>query len=84
MYYMFAVDRKKRCDCLCEDLNRLVPINNAEELALHIGCYFTGDSKSSFLTVWQKTLAEKLVKKFGITSSSRVPASRGVKVKETA
>ena len=34
----FAVGLKARCDQFCEDLNRLVAINNLGELRWHAGC----------------------------------------------
>ena len=35
VYGIFEVGLKAKCDQLCEDLNRLVPINNLGELRLY-------------------------------------------------
>ena len=79
---IFAVGRKERCDRFCEDLNRLVPINNLGELSWYAGCNFSRDRVKGTLTISQKAFAEKLVEKFGVTRSSRVPASPSVKLEE--
>ena len=39
---IFAVGLKARCDQFCEDLNRLVPINNLGRLRWYAGCRFRG------------------------------------------
>ena len=39
---IFAVKLEARCDQFCEDLNRLVPINNLGELRWCAGCRFRG------------------------------------------
>ena len=40
---IFGVALKTRCDQFCEDLNRLVPINNLGELRWYAGCRFSRD-----------------------------------------
>ena len=38
----FAAGLKARCDQFCEDLNRLVPISNLDELRWYAGSFFEG------------------------------------------
>ena len=40
---LFAVGLKARCGQFCEDLNRIVPINNLGELRWYAGCRFLRD-----------------------------------------
>ena len=56
---IFAVRLNARCDQFCEDLNRLVPINNLGELRLYAGCRFSRDWDAGTLTISQQAFAEK-------------------------
>lgn len=79
---IFAVGRNEMFDCICEDFNRLVLINNPWGLTWYTGCHFTQDMENEFWTISQKALVEKLVGKFGMTRRSKVPAPSGVKLEE--
>ena len=72
---IFAVGRKERCDQFCEDLNRLVPINNLGELRWYAGCHYSRDKVAGLLTISQKAFAEKMIKQFGVTSEKNTPLS---------
>ena len=54
---IFAVGRKARCDQFCEDLNRLVPINNLCELRWYAGCRYFRDGDAGTLTISQQAFA---------------------------
>ena len=56
--HLFSVGRKARCDKFCEDLNRLVPINNLGELRWYPGCRCSRDCDSGTLTISQQSFAE--------------------------
>ena len=79
---IFAVGRKSRCDRFCEDLNKLVPINNLGELRWYAGCHFSRDKKKGLLTISQKAFTDKIVEKFGIVSNRTIPAVVGLKLEE--
>lgn len=72
---IFAVGRKERCDRFCEDLNRVVPINNVGELRWYAGCHYSRDKVAGLLTISQKSFAEKTVKQFGVTTGRNTPLS---------
>ena len=55
---MFAVGLKTRCGQFCEDLNRLVPINNLSELRWYAGSRFSRDWDIGTLTISQQAFAE--------------------------
>ena len=42
---IFAAGLMARCDQFCDDLNRLVPINNLGELRWYAGCRFSRQSR---------------------------------------
>ena len=46
---IFAAGRKSRCDRFCDDLNRLVPINNLGELTWYGGRHFSRDRENGFV-----------------------------------
>ena len=50
---IFAVGLKatRRCDQFCEDVNRLVPINNMRMLRWYAGCRFSRDWDAGTLTI---------------------------------
>ena len=55
---IFAVGLNARCDQFCEDLNRLVPINNLGELRWYAGSRFSRDWDTGTLTISQQAFAE--------------------------
>ena len=79
---IFAVGWKARCDQLCEDLNRLVSINNFGELRWYAGCRYSRDWDAGTLTISQQAFAENTVLKFGVSSGRRNPLEKGLKLKE--
>ena len=74
---IFAVERKARCDKLCEDLNRLVPIKNLGELRWYAGCQYSKDWDAGTLTISQQAFAENTVLKFGVRSGRKNPLGKG-------
>ena len=80
---IFAVGQKKRCDRLCIDLNRIIPVKNLlGDLKWYGGCRYPRDRKRGTLTISQQSFAEELVKKFRVTSVQSVPLKVGVKLEE--
>ena len=77
---IFAVRLKNRCDVLCDDLNRQIPIINLGELKWYKGCHYPRDRGRGTLTISQQNLAEELVKKFRVTSVQNVPVGVSVKL----
>ena len=75
---IFAVGQKERCDRLCVDLNRTIPVKNLGDLKWYGGCRYSRDRKRGTLTISQQSFAEELVKKFRVTSVQRVPLKIGV------
>ena len=78
----FAVGWKERCDRLCADLNRAIPVKNLGELKWYGGCRYSRDRERGTLTISQQSFAEELVKKFGVTSVQNVPLRVGLKLEE--
>ena len=79
---IFAAVRKERCDRLCVDLNRAIPVKNLGELKWYGGCRYSRDRERGTLTIPQQSFAEELVKKFGLTSVQNVPLRVGLKLEE--
>ena len=79
---IFAVGQKKRCDRLCVDLNRTIPVKNLGDLKWYGGCRYSRDRKRDTLTSSQQSFAEELVKKFRVTSVQSVPLKIGVKLED--
>ena len=79
---IFAVGQKERCDRLCVDFNRTIPVKNLGDLKWYGGCRYSRDRKRGTLTISQQSFAEELVKKFRVTSVQSVPLKVGVKVEE--
>ena len=77
---IFAVGQKERCDRLCVDLNRTIPVKNLGDLKWYGGCRYSRDRKRGTLTISQQSFAEELVKKFRVTSVQSVPLKVGVKL----
>ena len=42
---IFAVGQKERCDRLCVDLNRTIPVKNLGDLKWYGGCQYSRDHK---------------------------------------
>ena len=70
---IFAVGQKERCDTLCVDLNRTIPVTNLGDLKWYGVCRYSRDRKRGTLTISQQSFAEKLVTKFRVTSAQSVP-----------
>ena len=79
---IFAVGQKERCDRLCVDLNRTIPVKNLGDLKRYGGCRYSRDRKRGTLTISQQSFAEELVKKFRVTFIQSVPLKVGVKLEE--
>ena len=79
---IFAVGQKERCDRLCVDLNRTIPVKNLGDLKWYGGCRYSRDRKRGTLAISQQSFAEELVKKFRVTSVQSVPLKVGVKLEE--
>ena len=58
--HIFAVGQKERCDRLCVDLNRTIPVKNLGALDWYGGCRYSRDRKMGILTISQQSFAEKL------------------------
>ena len=67
---IFAAGFKARCDHICEDLNRLVPIYNSGELRWYAGCRFWKEWDTGTSTISQQAFAENTAARFD-TSSGR-------------
>ena len=61
-----AVGVQSRCDQFCEDLNRLVPINNPVELRWYAGYRFSRDWDAGTSTISQQAFAENTAARFGV------------------
>ena len=79
---IFAVGLKARCDRFCEDLNRLVPINNLGELWWYAGCRFSRDWDAGTLKISQQAFAENTAASFDVSSGRNTPLSTGLKLEE--
>ena len=79
---IFVVGQKERCDRLCVDLNRTIPVKNLGDLKWYGGCRYSRDRKRGTLTISQQSFAEELVKKFRVTSVQSVLLKVGVKLEE--
>ena len=79
---IFVVGLKSRCDVFRDELNRMVPVKNLDELRWYGGCHYTREREMGTLTISQKTFADELVKKFCVTSTQSVPLRVGVKLEE--
>ena len=81
---IFAVGLKARCNQFCEDLNRLVPINNLGRLRWYAGCRFSRDWDAGTLTISQQAFAENTAARIYVSSGKEYPAfdwseARGVR-----
>ena len=79
---IFAGRQKERCDRLCVDLNRTIPVKNLGELKWYGGCRYMRDRKRGTLTISQQSVEEELVKKLDVTYVQNVPLSVGLKLDE--
>ena len=79
---IFAVSQKETCDRLCVDLNRTISVKNLGELKRYGGYRYSRNRERVTLTISQQRFAERLVKKFRVTSVQRVPHNLEVKLEE--
>ena len=79
---IFAVGRKERCDRLCADLNRAIPVKNLGQLTWYGGYRYSRVRERGTLTISRQSFAEELVKKFDVTSVQNVPLRVGLKLDE--
>lgn len=70
---IFACRRENRCDRLCEDLNRLVPINNLGELRWYAGGRFVVYLDADILTIPQQAFDETTAAKSCVCFRRRIP-----------
>ena len=70
---IFAIGLKARCDQFCEDLNRLVPINNLGELQWYAGCRFSRDWATGTLTISHQAFNENAEVRFNASSGRNTP-----------
>ena len=72
----------ERCDRLCVDLNRAIPVRNlVGELKWYGGCRCSRDRERGTLTIYQQSFAEEF-KKLRVTSVQSVSLRVGVKLEE--
>ena len=69
----FAAGQKERCDRLCVDLNRTIPVKNLGELKWYGECRYSRDPQRGSLTISQQSFAEELVNKVDVTYVKNVP-----------
>ena len=74
----FAAGQKERCDRLCVDLNRVIPVKSLGELKWYGGYRYSRDREKSTPTISQHSFAEDFVKKIRVTSVQSVPLRVGV------
>ena len=77
---IFAVGLKAGCDQFCEDLNRLVPINNLGQLRWYAGCHFSRHWDTGTLTILQQVFAENTAARFDVSYGRNTPLSTGLKL----
>ena len=70
---IIAVGLKARCDQFCEDLNRLVPINNLGDLRWYAGCRFSRNWATGTLTISHQAFAENVEVRFNASSGRNTP-----------
>ena len=79
---IFAAGSKDRCDRMCDDLRRMIPIKHLGDLKWYGGCHYSRDRDKGTLTISQKNFAEELVKKYHVTSKQNVPLRVSTKLDE--
>ena len=79
---IFAVGLKARCDQSCEDLNRLIPINNLGELRRYAGCRFSSYWDAGTLTISQQAFDGNTAARFDVSSGRNTPLSTGLELEE--
>ena len=67
--YIFAVGLKSKCDVFRDELNRMVPVKNLDELRWYGGCHYTREREMGTLTISQEPFADELLKRFCVTST---------------
>lgn len=76
---IFALKRKSTCDCFCEDLSHLVPLNNFGELRWYTGCRLNMDRESGSLTIYQTTFTGMIVDNSCVASGRKIPVVVGLR-----
>ena len=79
---IFAVGLKTMCDVFRDELNRMVPVKNLNELRWYGSCHYRREQGIGSLTISQKTFADELVKTICVTYKQSVPSRVGVKLEE--
>ena len=74
----FALGQKKRCNSLCVDLHRTIPVKNLGKLKWYGGGRYSREHERGTLTIYQQMFAEELVKKFRVIPLQSVPLRLGV------
>ena len=73
-----------RSDEACRDfhaaLNTKFPTNNLRELTWFTGCAFKRNWELGTLEITQKAFVESMLNRFGVNSSSDIPATPGVEL----
>lgn len=75
---ILAVGSRDRCEQLGRDLNAHFPVKFLGELSMYAGICFSRDPISGNITLSQRTFAENLVKKFGVTRNKATPMAVGL------
>ena len=73
---------KEGCDQFSEDLNRMVPVKNLEELKWYSGCFYERDREARRLKISQQTHTEELGEKFDVNWGGSIPLSATCKLWE--
>ena len=60
-------------DVFRDELNRMIPVRNLDELGWYGGCHYTRERAMGTLTISQKTFAYESVKTFRMSSTESVP-----------
>ena len=79
---IFAVGLKSRRDIFQDELNRMVPVKDLDELRWYEGCHYTREREMGTWTISQKMFADESVKTFCVTSKQSVPLRVDVKLEE--
>ena len=79
---IFTLGWKNRCDQVCDDLNRLVPINNLGDLRWYAGYRYSRGWEAGRLTVSQQSIAENAAAKINVNSSRMTPLAAGLELEE--
>ena len=72
---IFAVGQKERCERLCADLNRAIPVKNLSELKWYGGCRYSRDREKGTLsndipTEFRERVGEEIPRDFSTERST--------------